>query len=100
MEQTKWAIINASIYPMSIIIVGVGDEDFSSMEELDSDDKLLKHGGKVAARDIVQFVELRKFISKDGMWDKALLAKDVLAEVPQQVVGWMKMKNIKPNICQ
>ena len=96
MEQTKWAIINASIYPMSIIIVGVGNEDFSSMEELDSDDGLLRHGGKVASRDIVQFVELRKFISKDGLWDKELLAKDVLAEVPGQVVGWMKMRNIKP----
>ena len=100
MEQTKWAIINASIYPMSIIIVGVGNEDFSAMEELDSDDGLLKHGGKVAKRDIVQFVELRKFLTKDGLWDKALLAKEVLAEVPEQVVGWMKMKNIKPPNCQ
>lgn len=96
MESTKWAIINASIYPMSIIIVGVGDEDFSSMEALDSDDGLLQHGGKVAARDIVQFVELRKFVTKDRLWDKALLAKDVLAEIPDQVTGWMKMKNIAP----
>ena len=92
MEQTKWSIINASSYPMSIIIVGVGNEDFSSMEELDSDDGLLRHGGKTAVRDIVQFVELRKFISKDGLWDKDLLAKDVLAEVPGQVVGWMKIQ--------
>jgi hypothetical protein len=42
---------------MSIIIVGVGDEDFAAMEALDADKQLLKSSdGKVAARDIVQFV--------------------------------------------
>ena len=89
-------IVAASDLPLSIIIVGVGNEDFSAMEALDSDDGLLRHGGKVAARDIVQFVELRKFVTPDKLWDKALLAKEVLAEVPQQVTGWMKMKNIPP----
>jgi hypothetical protein len=39
MEDTKQSIIAASSLPMSIIIVGVGEEDFSAMEELDSDDK-------------------------------------------------------------
>ena len=34
------ALINASRYPMSVIIVGVGGADFSAMDELDSDDKL------------------------------------------------------------
>ena len=51
---------------MSIIIVGVGDEDFSTMEALDSDDKLLRANGRVATRDIVQFVELRKFLMGPG----------------------------------
>ena len=96
LDATKAAIINASHFPMSIIIVGVGDEDFSAMEALDSDDGLLKFNGRKACRDIVQFVELRKFVNQQKMWDKALLAKEVLAEVPGQVVGWMKMKNVKP----
>ena len=56
MDATKEAIINASALPMSIIIVGVGNEDFSSMEFLDSDGQLLRHNGRSAARDIVQFV--------------------------------------------
>lgn len=38
--QTKLALINASHLPMSVIIVGVGQADFSAMDELDSDDKL------------------------------------------------------------
>ncbi len=39
MKDTKRAIIRASRLPMSIIIVGVGNANFSSMKELDSDDK-------------------------------------------------------------
>ncbi len=80
---------------MSIIIVGVGAEDFAAMEELDSDDKLLQHGSKVAERDIVQFVEMRRFV-RSGRWDKELLAKEVLAEIPGQVTGWMKKRGLKP----
>lgn len=96
MDATMYAIIEASRLPMSIIIVGVGNEDFSAMEALDCDDGLLKLNHAKAVRDIVQFVELRKFIGPMGTWDKDLLAKDVLAEVPTQVTGWMRMKGIKP----
>lgn len=62
MDQTAAAIVEASRLPMSIIIVGVGNADFSAMEFLDSDDKLLRSSwGDVAARDIVQFVPFRTF---------------------------------------
>jgi hypothetical protein len=56
MDATKEAVINASALPMSIIIVGVGNEDFAPMEFLDSDGQLLRHNGRSATRDIVQFV--------------------------------------------
>ena len=40
--------------PVSIIIVGVGNEEFSMMDDLDSDDKLLKDDkNRRAKRDIV-----------------------------------------------
>lgn len=81
---------------MSIIIVGVGSEDFSAMEELDGDNKRLQAGNRVASRDIVQFVELRKFIGPGNIWSKELLAKDVLAEIPEQFVTWMKGRHILP----
>lgn len=62
MDHTCTAIVEASRLPMSIIIVGVGAADFSAMEFLDSDDKLLVSPmGEVAARDIVQFVPFRHF---------------------------------------
>lgn len=62
MDLTRTAIVEASRLPMSIIIVGVGAADFSAMEFLDSDDKLLTSPrGDVASRDIVQFVPFRDF---------------------------------------
>ena len=100
MEATKSAIIDASNLPLSIIIVGVGQEDFSAMEELDSDDALLSHNGKTAKRDIVQFVEMQKFVSGVGThrlnWNKEHLAREVLFEIPEQLVGYMKSKNFQP----
>ena len=62
LEQTKLAIINACELPMSLIIVGVGNEDFSAMEELDGDEKKLRVHNKIASRDIVQFVPFRNFL--------------------------------------
>jgi len=96
LEETKRSIIAASKLPLSIIIVGVGDEDFSAMDALDSDDKLLRCGSLVAQRDIVQFVELRKFLTGGGRWSKESLARAVLAEIPGQLQGWMKANSFKP----
>ena len=95
-EETKKSIISASSLPMSIIIVGVGQEDFSAMDDLDSDEELLRSGSLVAQRDIVQFVELRKFLHTNGSWSKEMLAKEVLAEIPGQLLSYMKSKGFQP----
>ena len=39
--------------------MGVGEADFEAMEELDGDGSLVTYQGKVAERDVVQFVEYR-----------------------------------------
>ena len=92
------AIIDASVLPLSIIIVGVGEADFSAMNELDADTVPLIMNGRQAARDIVQFVPLRHFQGRNVPVHliKARLAKEVLAEVPDQLVGFMKSQGIKP----
>jgi hypothetical protein len=83
---------------MSIIIVGVGNADFESMEELDADTVPLEVNGVRAARDITQFVSFNDFLSYDNpAVAKADLAREVLAEIPNQIVGYMKSKNIIPN---
>ncbi|RWS24915.1 copine-8-like isoform X1 [Leptotrombidium deliense] len=99
MTQTMKAIISASALPMSIIIVGVGNADFSAMDQLDSDDKLLKVENMKAVRDIVQFVPLNKYLngSRTVFMSKAQLAKDVLLEIPDQVVNYMTLKGFKPS---
>lgn len=56
MEKTKAALIGASDLPLSVIIVGVGNENFEKMDELDSDDQLLTYNGRTAVRDIVQVI--------------------------------------------
>ncbi|XP_046687980.1 copine-8-like [Homalodisca vitripennis] len=100
MEHTKSAIVAASALPMSIIIVGVGQADFSAMEELDADTVPLVSRGRKAARDIVQFVEFSRFLGPHGRGHGAAakleLAKEVLAEIPDQLVGYMKSQNITP----
>ncbi len=80
MDATIDQIVRGSSLPLSIIIVGVGGEDFSSMEVLDADDKPLYSTklGKQMERDIVQFVPFREF--KD---DPYRLAKETLEEVPR-----------------
>merc|ERR1711902_308346 len=95
-EETKAALVNASSLPMSVIIVGVGNEDFSAMEVLDGDNGGLHSHGTFAKRDIVQFVELRRFVQPGQRWNKELLAKSVLAEIPSQVCSWMRSNGFKP----
>lgn len=107
MEQTKLAIIEASDQPLSIIIIGVGEEDFTDMHELDSDDAMLHSGTKIAYRDIVQFVPFSnyygavrsptsKLTPHQQSQIQAELAKAVLEEIPYQVTSYCKMHKIQP----
>ncbi|KAL4617170.1 copine-4 isoform X2 [Arapaima gigas] len=93
MADTREAIVHASHLPMSVIIVGVGNADFSDMQMLDGDDGILRSPkGEPVLRDIVQFVPFRNFKHASP----AALAKSVLAEVPNQVVDYYNSKGIKP----
>lgn len=77
MADTREAIVHASHLPMSVIIVGVGNADFSDMQMLDGDDGILRSPkGEPVLRDIVQFVPFRNFkhvcISLGGFpWERA-----------------------------
>ena len=93
MQETIDHICALADYPCSIIIVGVGDDDFSSMEQLDNDGgrfRMRNSQGKEASRDIVQFVEYNECLGKGD------LAEQVLKEVPDQFCVYMERNNFKP----
>jgi hypothetical protein len=93
MEETKTALIAASHKPMSVIIVGIGNADFSDMKVLDGDKKALTYGGQTAVRDIVQFVTYNEAAVRGA----SVLAQQVLAEVPDQLLQHMERAGILPH---
>merc|ERR1719242_1904102 len=94
MKQTKNIIVemaNTNL-PISIIIVGVGNADFSAMDELDGDDRgLMNSKGQYAKRDIVQFVPMRQYQN-----NLAMLSKQTLLEIPQQFLSYTRAHGIAP----
>ena len=79
MGDTVDLICQAAEYPISIIIVGVGNESFVNMKRLDADGTVLKDRySNPAKRDIVQFVKFNDFYSKGP----EALAQEVLKELP------------------
>jgi len=90
-RETLRAIVQASMLPMSIIIVGIGSAEFDTMEMLDGDGKLLKDDqNNTCVRDCVQFVPFRNYTNRN------LFCHDVLFELPVQIMEYYKWKNIKP----
>ena len=74
--------------------MGVGDADFSAMDELDADEVPLysTRFRKQMSADIVQFVPFRNFQNNTMM-----LAKKTLEEVPGQMLNYFKRRGIVPN---
>lgn len=60
MPATMDLIVRASTLPLSIIIIGVGNDDFVNMKKLDGDNELKQLSPN--CRDLVQFVEYKKVI--------------------------------------
>ncbi|KAG5267961.1 hypothetical protein AALO_G00227880 [Alosa alosa] len=69
------------------------------MVELDGDEVRISSRGRYAERDIVQFVPFRDYIDRTGnhILSMARLAKDVLAEIPDQFLSYMRTRGIKPS---
>ena len=61
MKETKISIVDSCYLPLSIIIVGVGDANFTKMHILDGDDGL--YDEKVYFQSFLLFVILFKFIN-------------------------------------
>ncbi|CAK7340831.1 unnamed protein product [Dovyalis caffra] len=87
MQETKDALVKASDLPLSILIVGVGGADFKQMEILDADNgcRLQSSTGRVATRDIVQFVPMREVNS-----GQISVVQALLEELPGQFLTYFR----------
>jgi len=85
-QETKKHLIAASKEPLSVVILGIGDADFSGMEFLDAFDAEVEAG-----RDITKFVEFNDYKSFNALTDA------VLDEVPDQLVDYYYERGIMPS---
>jgi len=84
-DKLQRAINNASSAPLSIVIIGVGDKDFSVHQGLDD-----FADRDPSVRDISQFVECRKHKRKSS------LTKAIFNEVPFQMEEYFHRNKIQP----
>ena len=83
-NETIDELVESSFLPLSVVIIGVGNADFSQMEILDADINPLKNSkGEEACRDLVQFVPFIKFEKNPEK-----LSDAVLAEIPRQLIEY------------
>ncbi|MCO5601399.1 hypothetical protein L7F22_055519 [Adiantum nelumboides] len=92
LQESINALVYASGFPLSVLIVGVGGADFTEMEHLDADRGKLQasNRSRVAVRDIVQFVPLRNATGAVS------LSHMLLAELPTQFLEYMNLSEILP----
>ncbi|KAL8477870.1 hypothetical protein ACS0TY_029960 [Phlomoides rotata] len=93
LQETINSVVRASDLPLSILIVGVGNADFKAMEILDADNghRLESNTGRIATRDIVQFVPMREVHGGQMSVVQALLE-----ELPSQFLSYVRCRDIKP----
>ena len=92
LDDTIDELVEGSFLPLSVIIIGVGNADFSNMVYLDADDNpLVNSKGIKAVRDLVQFVPYLKFESHPEN-----LSMEVLAEIPRQIIDYYEQNNLDP----
>ena len=80
MQKTIDQVVRGSTLPLSIVIIGVGSDDFESMDILDADEVPLysMKYKKNMESDIVQFVPYRDFKGNPSQ-----LARETLDEIPR-----------------
>eukprot|EP00525_Craspedostauros_australis_P007952 CAMPEP_0198114404 /NCGR_PEP_ID=MMETSP1442-20131203/5802_1 /TAXON_ID= /ORGANISM="Craspedostauros australis, Strain CCMP3328" /LENGTH=452 /DNA_ID=CAMNT_0043771709 /DNA_START=34 /DNA_END=1392 /DNA_ORIENTATION=+ len=83
-EATKACLESINETPLSVVIVGVGNADFSSMEFLDDSQSL-------GERDIAQFVPFNEHCNSP-----ADLSAATLQEIPEQLVSYFQKHDIQP----
>ncbi|XP_015778748.1 PREDICTED: copine-9-like [Acropora digitifera] len=91
-------LIDVGHLPLSIVVVGVGPTDFRLMEELFSKNRrqLRSKEGKTLVRNNTDFLSVRRHANNLGNNDST--AREIFANISQQIVTFFKSKTIVPNL--
>ena len=92
MEDTIDGLVEASYLPISVIIIGIGNADFSNMDFLaNHDEPLIDRNGRKSDRNIAQF-----FPFKDYSYNREQLVQIILKEISRQAIEYYQHQNINP----
>ena len=92
MEATIDALVEGSFLPLSVIIVGIGNADFSKMVALDGNDTPLMSSQKIKGlRDIVQFIQYNNYKNNEQK-----MTREILEEIPKQMIEYYTLNNFNP----
>jgi copine 1/2/3 len=91
LEKSVHEIIESSRNPLSILIIGLGDETFDLSKMLDSSKKPHLLNEKNGARDNVQFICLKDFVDETD-----LMTEKILKKIPKQVVNYFALNEMSP----
>ena len=87
-KETIDSIIEVSKYPISIIIIGIGEDVTTDMKTLNGENgKLISSKGEELNKDILQYVHFNDFAD-----DLNKLTEEVLKYIPAQVSNYYKNK--------
>jgi len=93
MQPATDALVESAFLPLSVIIIGIGNSDFENMHVLDGEKGTLRHSnGQLDRREICQFVPFKRFNH-----DHNALARHVLEKIPDQLISYYQLMNIRPN---
>lgn len=91
LQKTVDLIVDASNYPVSIIIVGIGNFDWERFRVLnDLGGTLKSKSGRACLRPTVQFINTEKITNT------VELATEVLNDIPNQMIQFYQSKEISP----
>ncbi|KAI9184137.1 hypothetical protein H9P43_003190 [Blastocladiella emersonii ATCC 22665] len=107
----------AANLPLSVVVVGVGNGEFADLQRLDAtlvprevepvaadkkksknkEDKADGDNAAAVARDIFHFVRFNEFAGRDR---SELLTRELLRQIPSQVVDYFQRAGVVPNIIE
>jgi len=91
LQPTIDLLVDLAQLPVSIVLVGIGDYNFSTLEKLDGDKKWLRSSKKkLIKRDIINFVDFETCAN-----DPEKLLKKVLEEFPGQFMSFKTRSGYK-----